>query len=50
MSTMCQGEAGRWRLSQLTRFITVPLAFLQALGQSAIFVRVGVLDANTFNP
>src|SRR5213080_4845630 len=44
-----QGEAGRLRFSQITRLITVPLAFLQALGQAAIFVRAGVLDANTFN-
>ncbi len=44
-----QGEVGRLRFSQITRLITVPLAFLQALGQSAIFVRVGVLDANTFS-
>src|SRR5579863_2674559 len=43
------GEAGRLRFSQITRLITVPLAFLQALGQAAIFVRVGVLDANTFS-
>src|SRR5579884_2313791 len=44
-----QGEAGRLRFSQITRMITIPLAFLQALGQSAIFVRAGVLDATTFN-
>jgi preprotein translocase subunit SecY len=44
-----QGEVGRLRFSQITRLITAPLAFLQALGQSAIFVRVGVLDANTFS-
>jgi preprotein translocase subunit SecY len=44
-----QGEIGRLRFSQITRLITVPLAFLQALGQTAIFVRVGVLDANTFS-
>src|SRR5438552_8059745 len=43
-----QGEAGRLRFSQITRIITVPLAFLQALGQTAIFVRAGVLDANSF--
>jgi preprotein translocase subunit SecY len=43
------GEAGRLRFSQITRILTVPLAFLQALGQLAIFVRVGVLDANTFS-
>src|SRR5689334_7405847 len=44
-----QGEAGRFRFSQMTRMITIPLAFLQALGQSAIFVRAGVLDATSFN-
>lgn len=43
------GEAGRLRFSQITRIIAVPLAFLQALGQSAIFVKAGVLDASTFN-
>src|SRR5712691_7190730 len=44
-----QGLAERLRFSQITRIVTVPLAFLQALGQSAIFVREGVLDANTFS-
>ena len=43
-----QGEAGRLRFSQITRLITVPLAFLQALGQTAIFVKAGVLDATSF--
>jgi preprotein translocase subunit SecY len=43
-----QGEAGRLRFSQITRIITVPVAFLQALGQTAIYVKAGVLDANTF--
>jgi preprotein translocase subunit SecY len=38
-----QGEAGRLRSSQITRLITVPLAFLQALGQCAIFQKAGVL-------
>src|SRR5229473_6922272 len=38
-----QGEVGRLRFSQITRIITIPLAFLQALGQAAIFVRAGVL-------
>ena len=42
------GEAGRLRFSQITRLITVPLAFLQALGQAAIYERAGVLDPNTF--
>src|SRR5260370_11714811 len=41
-----QGEAGRLRFSQITRIVTVPLASLQALGQVAIFVRVGVFDLN----
>src|SRR5229473_3917459 len=43
-----QGEAGRLRFSQITRFIAVPLAFLQALGQTAIFVRANVLNASNF--
>src|SRR5256885_7040414 len=30
-----QGEAGQQRFNQITRIITVPLAFLQALGQAA---------------
>ncbi len=44
-----EGEAGRLRFSQITRIIAVPLAFLQALGNAAIFVRVGVLDSSSFN-
>ena len=43
-----QGEAGRLRFSQITRIIAVPLAFLQALGQTAIFVRANVLNASNF--
>jgi preprotein translocase subunit SecY len=43
-----QGEAGRLRFSQITRIIAVPLAFLQALGQTAIFVKAGVLDPTSF--
>src|SRR5436189_3020983 len=43
-----QGEAGRLIFSHITRIIAVPLAFLQALGQTAIFVRAGVLDPSTF--
>lgn len=38
-----QGEAGRMRFSQITRLIAVPLAFLQALGQCAIFQKEGIL-------
>src|SRR5438876_5146350 len=40
---MREGEAGRLRFSQITRIVTVPLAFLQAIGNTAIFVRFGVL-------
>jgi preprotein translocase subunit SecY len=40
---MREGEAGRLRFSQITRIIAVPLAFLQALGQAAIFERANVL-------
>src|SRR5438046_569867 len=39
-----QGEAGRLRFSQITRIIAVPLAFLQAIGQTAIFRQYGVLQ------
>src|SRR5260370_20991394 len=44
-----EGEAGCLRFSQIRRMIAVPLAFLQALGQVAIFVNAGVLNPNTFN-
>ncbi len=39
-----EGESGRLRFSQITRLIAVPLAFLQALGQCAIFQKEGVLQ------
>src|SRR6266566_2876876 len=38
-----QGEAGRLRFSQITRIITVPLAFLSALGNAALYQQAGVL-------
>jgi preprotein translocase subunit SecY len=38
-----EGEAGRLRFSQITRIIAVPLAFLQAFGQCALFQKEGVL-------
>lgn len=38
-----QGEAGRLRFSQITRIITVPLAFLTAFGNCALFQQAGVL-------
>jgi preprotein translocase subunit SecY len=48
---MREGEAGRLRFNQITRIIAVPLAFLQALGQAAIFVKYGVLtNFNLFDP
>ncbi|HLI71793.1 MAG TPA: preprotein translocase subunit SecY [Ktedonobacteraceae bacterium] len=49
-----EGEAGQLKVNQITRIITVPLAFLQALGQCAIFVQKDVLtsfnlfDGSTF--
>jgi preprotein translocase subunit SecY len=37
-----EGEAGRARISQLTHWLTVPLAFLTGYGQLALFSRAGV--------
>lgn len=46
-----EGEAGRLKFNQITRIISVPLAFLQALGQAAIFVSAGVLtNFSLFDP
>lgn len=46
-----QGEAGRLRFSQITRIVTVPLAFLQAFGQCALYQKEGVLtNFNLFDP
>ena len=46
-----EGDAGRLRFSQITRIVTVPLAFLQAIGNAAIFVKFGVLTTfNLFDP
>lgn len=48
---MREGEAGQMRFNQITRIISVPLGFLQALGQAAIFVRAGVLtNFSLFSP
>jgi len=50
------GEAGRQRINQITRIITVPLAALQALGQGALLSSYGALhnyglfNAHTFLP
>jgi len=47
---MREGEAGRMRFSQITRIVTVPLAFLQAIGSAALFVKYNVLtNFNLFN-
>src|SRR5919204_439400 len=37
------GEAGRQRLNQITRIVTVPLAMLQALGQGALLSSAGAI-------
>ncbi len=48
---MREGEAGRLRFSQITRIVAVPLAFLQAIGNTAIFVQFGVLtNFSLFDP
>jgi preprotein translocase subunit SecY len=39
-----EGEAGRLKFSQITRIITVPLAFLQALGNCALYQSQHVLQ------
>ncbi len=44
-----EGESGRNKLSQITRFVAVPLAFLQALGQLALFASIGAVSATQFN-
>lgn len=44
-----EGESGRRRFDRYVRLITLPIAFLNAVGQSAIFINSGVLDANSFN-
>ncbi len=47
---MREGEAGRMRFSQITRIVAVPLAFLQAIGSAALFVKYNVLtNFNLFN-
>jgi preprotein translocase subunit SecY len=44
-----EGEAGRNRLAQITRYIAVPLAMLQAFSQMAILVNLGAVNSNQFN-
>ena len=38
-----EGEAGRTRLSQYTRILTVPLALLQAYAQATLLAREGII-------
>jgi preprotein translocase subunit SecY len=46
-----QGEAGRLKISQITRIITVPLAFLQAFGQTALYQKEHILTQfDLFHP
>jgi preprotein translocase subunit SecY len=50
-SLSMQGESGRLRFSQITRIVTVPLAFLQALGQCALYQQAKVLtNFSLFDP
>ena len=42
------GESGRNQLSQITRYLTVPLAFLQGFGQLALFASIGAVTSTTF--
>ncbi|HEX9036398.1 MAG TPA: preprotein translocase subunit SecY [Ktedonobacterales bacterium] len=44
-----EGEAGRNRLAQITRYIAVPLAMLQAFSQMAILVNLGAVSNTQFN-
>ena len=44
-----EGEAGRNKLAQITRYITVPLALLQAFGQMALLVQLGAIQPSQFN-
>ena len=44
-----EGESGRNRLAQITRYLTVPLALLQGFGQMAILVNAGAINSGQFN-
>ncbi|HAH86733.1 MAG TPA: preprotein translocase subunit SecY [Armatimonadetes bacterium] len=43
-----EGEHGRKKISQYTRYLTVGLAALQAVGMNAMFQRSGILEATPF--
>ena len=44
-----EGESGRNRINQIQRYITVPLAVLQAFGNMALLVSIGAIPAAQFN-
>jgi preprotein translocase subunit SecY len=44
-----EGDSGRNKLAQITRIVAVPLAFLQALGQLALFASIGAVSSTQFN-
>src|ERR1035437_2308954 len=45
-----EGEAGRQKINQYTRFLTVPLAALQAVGMYALLRNQGIIvNLNPFN-
>jgi preprotein translocase subunit SecY len=44
-----EGEAGRNKLAQITRYITVPLALLQGFGQMALLTNAGAISQSQFN-
>ncbi len=44
-----EGEAGQNRIAQIQRYLTVPLALLQAFGQMALLVNIGAIPATQFN-
>jgi preprotein translocase subunit SecY len=46
---LSEGDAGRRQFSRITRLITVPLAFLQGIGQLSLFIQAGILDSSSFN-
>src|SRR5215469_14069553 len=44
-----EGEAGQNRIAQIQRYLTVPLALLQAFGQMALLVSIGAIPSTQFN-
>ena len=44
-----EGESGQQKIAQISRYITVPLALLQAFGQMALLVNLGAISPSQFN-